>query len=102
MDCAQAKAQDMKDSHYYGHKSPVYGSPLTMIKSFEMSPSIELVLSFQPHGAPCAFEAAEAARQQLRRAVTGEFSSLSIANKDKQNGFLPGKPLRLAGFLSFR
>jgi uncharacterized protein YkwD len=34
MDCAQLKAEDMRDNHYYGHNSPTYGSPLTMITSF--------------------------------------------------------------------
>jgi uncharacterized protein YkwD len=34
MDCAQAKAQDMIDNHYYGHKSPRYGSAGNMIKAF--------------------------------------------------------------------
>jgi hypothetical protein len=34
MDCAQAKAQDFLDNHYYGHKSPKYGTPFEMIKSF--------------------------------------------------------------------
>jgi uncharacterized protein YkwD len=34
MDCAQAKADDMKDSHYYGHKSPVYGTADEMIFRF--------------------------------------------------------------------
>lgn len=34
MDCAQAKAQDFMDNHYYGHNSPVYGTPGKMISSF--------------------------------------------------------------------
>ena len=34
MDCAQAKAQDFADSHYYGHNSPMYGTAGEMIKSF--------------------------------------------------------------------
>ena len=34
MDCAQAKAQDFLDNHYYGHTSPRYGTPLEMIKLF--------------------------------------------------------------------
>ena len=34
MDCAQAKAQDMKDGGYSGHNSPVYGTPADMIRSF--------------------------------------------------------------------
>lgn len=34
MDCAQAKVQDMFDNHYYGHRSPVYGTPGEMINSF--------------------------------------------------------------------
>jgi uncharacterized protein YkwD len=34
MDCSQTKAQDFKDSHYYGHTSPVYGSFSDMIRSF--------------------------------------------------------------------
>ena len=33
MDCAQAKAQDFIDSHYYDHVSPVYGTPGEMIKA---------------------------------------------------------------------
>ena len=34
MDSAQAKAQDFFDSHYYGHNSPIYGTPGEMIKKF--------------------------------------------------------------------
>jgi len=34
MDCAQAKAQDFLDNHYYGHKSPVYGASYEMIRRF--------------------------------------------------------------------
>jgi uncharacterized protein YkwD len=34
MDCAQAKAQDFFDNHYYGHTSPVYGPFDKMIKSY--------------------------------------------------------------------
>jgi uncharacterized protein YkwD len=34
MDCAQAKADDMKENHYYGHKSPVYGTAGEMIKKY--------------------------------------------------------------------
>jgi len=34
MDSAQAKAQDFKDSKYYGHTSPVYGTFSSMIRSF--------------------------------------------------------------------
>ena len=34
MNCAQAKAQDFEDNHYYGHNSPVYGTPGEMIRSF--------------------------------------------------------------------
>jgi uncharacterized protein YkwD len=34
MDCAQAKAQDFIESHYYGHISPIYGSAEDMIFSF--------------------------------------------------------------------
>jgi len=33
MDTAQAKSDDMKNNHYYGHMSPVYGSPGEMIKA---------------------------------------------------------------------
>jgi uncharacterized protein YkwD len=33
-DCAQAKAQDFIDNHYYGHNSPKYGTPGEMIISF--------------------------------------------------------------------
>jgi uncharacterized protein YkwD len=34
MDCAQAKAQDFLDNHYFGHTSPVYGEAPDMIRSF--------------------------------------------------------------------
>lgn len=34
MDCAQAKADDMLENSYYDHKSPTYGTPGQMIKSF--------------------------------------------------------------------
>lgn len=34
MDCAQTKADDMRENHYFGHDSPVYGTPGEMIKSF--------------------------------------------------------------------
>lgn len=34
MDCAQAKADDFINSHYYGHNSPIYGTPAQMIKTF--------------------------------------------------------------------
>ncbi|MDR0862987.1 MAG: CAP domain-containing protein [Oscillospiraceae bacterium] len=34
MNSAQAKADDMLANHYYGHKSPVYGSGSDMIKDF--------------------------------------------------------------------
>ena len=33
MDTAQAKAQDFIDSHYFGHISPVYGTPGDMVKA---------------------------------------------------------------------
>ena len=33
MDTAQAKADDMLANHYYGHTSPVYGTPGDMIKA---------------------------------------------------------------------
>jgi len=33
-DCAQAKADDMKANNYYGHTSPVYGTPGEMVRSF--------------------------------------------------------------------
>jgi len=33
MDCAQAKADDMLANHYYGHNSPVYGTPGEMIRA---------------------------------------------------------------------
>ena len=33
MDCAQAKAQDFLDNHYFGHISPRYGTPGEMIKA---------------------------------------------------------------------
>jgi len=33
MDTAQAKAEDMIRNHYYGHTSPVYGTPGEMIKA---------------------------------------------------------------------
>jgi len=34
MECAQAKAADMKNSNYYGHNSPVYGTADEMIFRF--------------------------------------------------------------------
>lgn len=34
---ARIKAQDMVDNNYFSHKSPVYGSPFNMIKSFGIS-----------------------------------------------------------------
>ena len=34
MECAQAKADDMRDNRYYGHDSPVYGTCFQMIRSF--------------------------------------------------------------------
>jgi len=34
MDSAQAKAQDFIDNHYYGHISPIYGTPGEMVRSF--------------------------------------------------------------------
>lgn len=34
---ARYKSQDMKDSHYFSHTSPVYGSPFQMIKNFGIS-----------------------------------------------------------------
>jgi uncharacterized protein YkwD len=34
MTCAQAKAQDFIDNHYYGHTSPRYGTAIEMIRSF--------------------------------------------------------------------
>lgn len=34
MDCAQAKADDMGNSQYYGHTSPVYGTIGEMIRSY--------------------------------------------------------------------
>ena len=34
MNCAQAKADDMRDNRYYGHDSPIYGSCFQMIRSF--------------------------------------------------------------------
>jgi uncharacterized protein YkwD len=34
MNSAQAKADDMRDNHYYGHTSPIYGTPGEMIKSY--------------------------------------------------------------------
>jgi uncharacterized protein YkwD len=34
MDCAQTKAQDFIDNHYYGHTSPIYGTAGEMIKAF--------------------------------------------------------------------
>ena len=34
MDCAQAKADDMRENRYYGHDSPVYGSCYQMIRVF--------------------------------------------------------------------
>jgi len=33
MDTAQAKADDIATSHYYGHNSPVYGTPSQMIRA---------------------------------------------------------------------
>jgi uncharacterized protein YkwD len=37
MDCAQAKADDFINNHYYGHTSPVYGTPGEMIKKYVSS-----------------------------------------------------------------
>jgi len=34
MECAQAKAQDFLDNRYFGHTSPVYGTPTQMIRSY--------------------------------------------------------------------
>jgi uncharacterized protein YkwD len=34
MDCAQAKAQDFLDNHYFDHESPRYGALREMIKTF--------------------------------------------------------------------
>jgi uncharacterized protein YkwD len=34
MDCAQAKAQDMVDNHYFAHESPTYGTHNEMITAF--------------------------------------------------------------------
>jgi uncharacterized protein YkwD len=34
MDCAQAKADDMRDNHYFTHNSPTYGEAADMIKAF--------------------------------------------------------------------
>jgi uncharacterized protein YkwD len=34
MDCAQAKADDMRDNHYYGHKSPTGETTRNLIKSY--------------------------------------------------------------------
>lgn len=34
---ARYKSQDMKDNKYFSHTSPVYGSPLQMMKSFGIS-----------------------------------------------------------------
>lgn len=34
MDCAQAKADDFKANNYFGHISPIYGTPGEMIKSY--------------------------------------------------------------------
>jgi uncharacterized protein YkwD len=34
MDCAQAKADDMRDNHYYGHKSPTGETTRDLIKSY--------------------------------------------------------------------
>lgn len=31
---ATAKAEDMRDKNYFGHKSPTYGSPFEMMKTF--------------------------------------------------------------------
>jgi len=33
MDCAQLKAEDMIENHYYGHASPVYGSANDMVSA---------------------------------------------------------------------
>ncbi len=34
---ARIKAQDMVDSNYFSHTSPIYGSPFNMMKSFGIS-----------------------------------------------------------------
>jgi uncharacterized protein YkwD len=34
MDCAQAKADDMRSNHYFTHNSPTYGEAADMIKAF--------------------------------------------------------------------
>lgn len=34
---ARIKAQDMVDSNYFSHTSPIYGSPFDMLKSFKIS-----------------------------------------------------------------
>lgn len=34
---ARAKSQDMVKNNYFGHTSPVYGSPFAMMKSFGIS-----------------------------------------------------------------
>lgn len=34
---ARIKAQDMVDNNYFAHKSPIYGSPFNMLKSFKIS-----------------------------------------------------------------
>ena len=34
---ARIKAQDMVDSNYFSHTSPIYGSPFNMMKSFRIS-----------------------------------------------------------------
>ncbi len=31
---ATAKAVDMRDKHYFGHTSPTYGPPFSMMKAF--------------------------------------------------------------------
>jgi uncharacterized protein YkwD len=55
MDSAQAKAQDMKDNHYYDHYSPVYGSSGDMIRDFVNMPmklSGENIVSIAPWANP--------------------------------------------------
>ena len=34
---ARIKAQDMVDSNYFAHNSPIYGTPFQMLKSFGIS-----------------------------------------------------------------
>lgn len=37
MKAAQSKCQDMSDNSYFGHTSPVYGSPYDMLKKFDVA-----------------------------------------------------------------